>query len=303
MIQFLYNYYLTRLNIDKKNNISKRLEWYLYRYLKSALVIYYGHLSNKKIGIDENSNVVVSLTSFPARIHLVELAIKSILNQTYKPLKVILWLGKEKFPKKEEELPESLLNLTKKGLEIEFCEDLKPHTKYFYAFKKYPNNLIVTVDDDIFYPNKMLEKLSELYKKYPNCVIANRVREIKVTNGQFEVYRNWKINGIGHSNPSKKLLATGVGGVMYLPNMFKSCLLNVENLRRLAYITDDIWLKANGMNSQISVVFTNYFMKSFMEIPKSQKENLHALNVFEGNNDLQIKATFEYFGINENSFD
>lgn len=41
--------------------------------------------------------IVVSLTSFPARIKKVHIVIESLLNQTIKPDKIILWLSKEQF--------------------------------------------------------------------------------------------------------------------------------------------------------------------------------------------------------------
>ena len=55
--------------------------------------------------------VIVSVTSYPARINEVVLAIKTIYRQTMLPDKVILWLGEEKFPNKFDDLPKELLQL------------------------------------------------------------------------------------------------------------------------------------------------------------------------------------------------
>ena len=49
--------------------------------------------------------LIVSLTSFPARIHLVHYAIYSLLRQSLKPNRIVLWLGEDKFPDKENDLP------------------------------------------------------------------------------------------------------------------------------------------------------------------------------------------------------
>ncbi len=64
--------------------------------------------------------------------------------------------GKEQFPAGK--LPESVQRLTTRGLEICYCEDLKSHKKYFEAMKQFPQEIIVTADDDILYPENHLEK-------------------------------------------------------------------------------------------------------------------------------------------------
>ena len=303
MIHFLYNYFLVQQKVNERSTVFKRLHWMLYKFLKKGLFNYYKKLPVKKLKTSEDSNVIVSLTSIPERIDKVPIVVKSMLNQTYKPLKVVLWLGQEKFPNRESGLPDSLLVLKDYGLEIEFCEDLKPHTKYFYAFKKYPNHLIVTVDDDLFYPVNMLEKLMEFHSVNPNCVIANRVREIAYAKDKIKHYRTWQINRINHSLPSNKLLATGVSGVLYRPNLFKQNLFNTSKIKELALNVDDIWLKANEIVSDLPVVFTNYFFNPFIEIANSQKSTLNSENVFNGGNNVCIKETFSFFGINEKSFE
>ena len=42
-----------------------------------------------------DDSIIVSMTTFPARIGYVHLAIKSLLNQTVSPRKIILWLAKD----------------------------------------------------------------------------------------------------------------------------------------------------------------------------------------------------------------
>ena len=46
---------------------------------------------------------IVSLTSFPARINTAHLAINTLLQQTFKPDRIILWLASEQFAKKEKD--------------------------------------------------------------------------------------------------------------------------------------------------------------------------------------------------------
>ena len=297
MIHFIYNYFLTRQPTKKDNKLNLWIQWQIYKFLKVNLIRFYKNVSKNSLGIDGTSNIIVSLTSFPARIDVIYLSIKSILNQTLKPKKIVLWLGEDQFPLGEEGLPLNLLELKSLGLEIAFCEDIKAHKKYFFAFQEYPENLIVTVDDDVIYPNNLLSTLWETHLKHPKSVVANRVRLMEMENEQFKPYRGWKINEVGAINPSKKIFSTGVGGVLYQPSLFPEAMFDIEGIKKVNCMNDDIWLKASQIKNNIPVAFTNYYLKQFIEIPDSQKESLYALNVFENDNDRQIKEVFDYFGI------
>ncbi|GGG53079.1 hypothetical protein [Bizionia arctica] len=303
MIHFLYHYFLTKKPAGKENKLKRWLVWQLYKYLKVALVRYYKNRSKEALGTDSDSNVIVSLTSFPARIDIVYLVIKSILNQTVRPNKIVLWLGIEQFPDGVESLPISLLELRPLGLDIEFCEDIKAHKKYYFAFQKYPENLIVTVDDDVIYPKDLLKVLLETHKRYPNSVVANRVRYMKKDGDSYVPYREWKINKVKDAEPSKYIFSTGVGGVLYQPSFFKKSFFDLEGIKKTDCRNDDIWLKAGQIANNIPVVFTNYYYNPLIEIPDSQKESLFSNNVFEADNDRQIIEIFDYFGITEASFE
>lgn len=303
MVHFVYNYFLTRKPPKKGNKIIPWLYWQIYKYLKVYLITFYKNVSKKSLGIDNTNNVVVSLTSFPARINVVYLSIRSILYQTQKPKKVVLWLGEEQFPLGEETLPDSLLELKSLGLEIEFCKDIKAHKKYFFAFQKYPNNLLVTVDDDVIYPRNLLTVLCETQRKYPNCVIANRVRLMEMSQDEFKPYRGWKINEVGDWNPSKRLFSTGVGGVMYQPDFFSKTFFDIEGIKKTNCSADDVWLKAGQIANNVSVAFTDYYFKQFIEIPDSQNESLYASHVFGSDNDRQVVEVFDYFSITKKSFE
>ena len=74
-------------------------------------------------GVDGQSRLIVSLTTYPARISSVWITVTSLLQQTKKPGKVVLWLAVEQFP--DRRIPKSLKRLERRGLEIRFCEDIK----------------------------------------------------------------------------------------------------------------------------------------------------------------------------------
>ncbi|MBU2929552.1 hypothetical protein [Winogradskyella psychrotolerans] len=303
MLHSLYNYFLTHKKNRQRNSLHKWLHWQLYKFLKSQLVEHYKNLATSNLRVDASSNIVVSLTSFPARIDVVHLAIRSVLNQTKKPKQVVLWLANEQFPLGEQGLPNKLLELKPLGLKIDFCEDIKAHKKYFFSFQEYSENLIVTVDDDIIYPRNFLEVLLDTHQKYPNCVVANRVRYMEVGADGFKPYREWKINKVDGDNPSKRIFSTGAGGVLYQPRFFQNSFYDIEGIKKTNCRNDDIWLKSGQLANNVSVAFTNFYVRQFIEIPDSQKESLFSSNVFEADNDRQMDEIFKYFGITNKAFD
>lgn len=160
-------------------------------------------------------SVIVSMTTFPARISYVHLAIKSLLSQTVIPEKLILWLVKDQF--RDVAIPEQLRALCAYGLEIRFCdEDLLAHKKYYYAMRTFPEQVIVTYDDDIIYPEDSLEKLLMMHRKFPDAIICNRGREIEMNGGFVAPYKDWKVSGrVPAGLPSYRVMASTGAGTLY----------------------------------------------------------------------------------------
>lgn len=61
--------------------------------------------------IKRQVSVIISLTTFPARIQDAEKTILSLLNQECKPDNILLWLAVEQFPNMEEDIPNNILEL------------------------------------------------------------------------------------------------------------------------------------------------------------------------------------------------
>lgn len=126
--------------------------------------------------MSENDEIVVSLTTHGKRIHTVWLAIESIMRQTLKPHKIVLWLVVSEFYRKE--LPASLKILQKRGLTIEYSkENYKAATKLLPSVKKFHNKNIITIDDDRIYHPTLIEELWKQHLIHPNCIVSPHVRK------------------------------------------------------------------------------------------------------------------------------
>ena len=136
----------------------------------------------KSCGITgDDKDLIVSLTSFPQRMYELHYTLYSLLTQNIKPGKIILWLAEEEFPHLEKDIPKKVLNLRNNGLEIKWCNNIYSYKKLIPALKNYPDNIIVTADDDIFYENDWLEKLILSHEKDKKSIICHRAHKIKLT--------------------------------------------------------------------------------------------------------------------------
>jgi len=242
-----------------------------------------------------SNDIIVSLTSYPARIQFVSKVISSIFDQTVKADKILLWLAEEQFPNREEDLSEELLEQTKKGLEIRWCDDLKPHKKYYYTMQEFPDSIVITVDDDVIYNSKLIETLLISYIHYPFAVSAMRAHLIKFDeNGKISPYCKWKREYKYFGIPSMALCATGVGGILYPPRVMHEELFNKNQIYKLCIYADDLWLKVMQILTNTPVVIAGESAK-LLYIENSQSEALWKTNDAEGANDIQFSKILENY--------
>jgi hypothetical protein len=74
--------------------------------------------SHRHVDWNPESNLIISLTSFPARIDHAWITIESLFQQNFRPWKVVLVLSDEEFPTRE--LPKSILRQQAGGRKISF---------------------------------------------------------------------------------------------------------------------------------------------------------------------------------------
>lgn len=240
--------------------------------------------------------LIVSLTSFPARIHTVYNTLSTIYNQTMQPYKVILWLAKSQFPLEREELPESLLEYCELGLEIRFVdEDLRPHKKYVYAMQEYPEALIVTIDDDLLYDPYMLETLFVSYLHFPDAVSSVRAHLMLPDSNKLAPYSKWAKEFSGVIGvPSYQLFSTSGAGTLYPPGCMDSEVFNKTSIRELCLNADDLWLKVMQLKKGTPVVLAVKNEKLNI-VEGSQNFALQHSNVYQDANDEQLNKVLSVY--------
>jgi hypothetical protein len=131
---------------------------------------------------------IVTLTSYGKRVKsTAPYTICSLLNQTLAPDRIILWLANGT------KIPPILKVLTQKGLEIKYCEDIKSYKKLIPALKQFPDDVLITADDDVYYPENWFEQLKNAYDNDNKKIYAHRMHEISFDEQRNMMpYKKWR---------------------------------------------------------------------------------------------------------------
>lgn len=202
--------------------------------------------------IQRDVPVIISLTSYPARMNSIMYTLRSLMTQTVKPDKIILWLTEEQYPRREADVPLEILNLRKYGLTIGWYDrPIRSYTKLIPTLQQYPDAIIVTADDDIQYRRDWLEGLYNAYLKNPKVVHTYASHRVTFSGNDIIPYNEW--NDIKTESTSFANLIMGVCGVLYGPNLLHLDVLDEENFMKLAPTVDDLWFWAMAVKNKIKI--------------------------------------------------
>lgn len=243
--------------------------------------------------------LVVTLTSYGRRVRKTVIhVLKSLLLQSRRPDRIILWLDNSNFS--SENVPSNLANLCRKyGVEIRFCDDIRSYKKLVPALELCPNDILVTVDDDIVYKRGFLKCLYDAHLRYPNHVLSTLAHCPVVEGKQFVPYRNWKHNITRMGDD--KVFPLGCGGILYPPASLYKDVSCKELFMKLAPQADDIWFWAMAVMAGTKhrlVDFGYSFYHIDMLYQKLHKgSSLMSSNLYGDCNDVQIKRVMEYYDV------
>lgn len=239
---------------------------------------------------------IISLTSYPERIEPVSKVIKSLFQQSIKADEIILWLSQDEFPERENNLPESLISmLGKNGFWICWVpKNLKSHKKYFYALQEYPDDIVITVDDDMYYSSQLVEELLCIYQKYPDSIAARGIRIMLKNESGIADYTLWNTECEKYREQKRMdLCAIGCYGILYPPHIANERWFDVSTMMNLSPNQDDLWLKYNEILDGVSVVYGgNKNLDKIVE--ESQKCALFKMNVGENQNNRCIEQLYSW---------
>ena len=237
---------------------------------------------------------IVTLTSYSNRIAATAPnAIWSIFQQSVLPDRIILWLAHG------ETVPTQLRILQEHGLEIRFCEDVRSYKKLIPALKEFPEDFLITADDDLYYPRNWFAKLKMAYEADPGKIYAHRAHVITLgQDGKILPYRQWRLCAAGVETPQGLIFPTGGGGILYPPHSLHSLVTDEKEFTSLCPTADDVWFWAMAKlrGSQYNVIPYGYGHGGLLFGIQNDggEEALWRKNA-EGDNDKQIAAVLRRF--------
>ena len=241
--------------------------------------------------------IIVSLTSYEDRFSDLPKTIYSLLNQTLRPDRIILWLDERGDDLTT--LPYEITRFIKNGLEIRFVKDIGPYTKVVYAFKEFYESIIVTADDDIYYPKNWLKYLYLSYVSNQDDIHCHRAHRVGLKYGKILPYENWE-KQVEEESARYDNFLTGAGGVLYPPKCFSNEVLREDVFLKYAPSADDIWLWVMALvhgkkirvvkNHYKTLISTNLFRQIF-------GKTLYSVNK-DGQNDIQLNNLMKFYSNN-----
>ena len=265
------------------------------RFVFNPLIRYNSNLMSKYIGINQvqrETPIIVSLTSYEAHFKDLEISLYSLLNQSLKPDRIILWLSDE--IKSLNELPYEITKYIKNGLEIRIVKDIGVYTNTIYAIKEFPEAIIVSADDCIYYPAKWLEKLYHSYIAHPKDIQTHLAHRVVLKNNKISEFKNWE-KFVQEESARFDNFAIKTGGILYPPNCFPSEVLRNDIYLKYAPTADDIWFWVMALlsNRKIRVVKNHIKTLSYINLIH------HILQLRQNKickqNDEQIKNLLKFY--------
>ncbi|GHU58690.1 hypothetical protein FACS1894133_3920 [Clostridia bacterium] len=254
--------------------------------------------------LPRDKHIIVSFASMPARVEAAVYVADAMLRQTVRPDMVLLWLTQAEYDeafadgryKYEYEV------LKQRGLTVRICEDnIRPHKKYYYTMREFPDSYVITVDDDAFYGTRLIETLLNSVSKYPDAISAMWLLDMLPDGNADTVtkippYATWHkyLVDIGKP-PSHSYCILGVGGTVFPPGCLDPRVFNINSIRKRAITCDDIWLTAMAILRGTKRICAAPDFQ-FVNIPGSLTTALAFTNE-RGTNDEAVRLVFNKFDV------
>ena len=260
-------------------------------------------LPNNFIGNDfRDGDIVVSITSYGKRVHdALPYMLYSLLIQTILPKKIVVYLDYDNWSLVN--LPWQLKRLQEVGVDIRFCKDIRSYKKLIPALLNFPNNAILTLDDDIYYNRNYMEWMTTAYNASDKRTVLGQWGCIPTKmDGNYIPYNQWPDCKKGTKNDEKSFI--GCCGICYPPHIFDDEIFNEEVFMQLCPIADDIWFwvmqERLGIERQYIEPWGRGYHTSvnrIEEFDRTQTGTLMSQNLIAGKNNQQLFNVVEYYNI------
>lgn len=275
------------------------------RDLSSSPIYEHANNPNTYVGssAEKEGRPLISLTTISTRLDRVGHTISTALEQTLKPHSINLYISPDPYLIDEgvQANDPNLEQIAELGANIYFVGNIGPYRKQYPIIRQLHkagasfNTPLITIDDDVIYPNTIVEQLMTAANK-TNAVVSHRGRQITFRDGWYESYKSFVPPGRDESILN---IGTGRNGIAYRLGHFPTSYNDYVG-PCIAPTADDLWCKLITANYCIPTIIlepTAMFdtKVDFKETAPMDKRGLfHNFNA-KGRNDVALTSLELYF--------
>lgn len=219
--------------------------------------------------LNPTSDFVISVASYPARIHLVPAVFESLARQTVNPRHAYLVLSEEDYP--DERVPKGIEKLVERGVEIVWTRNNPYAVKVITPIlARNSACAICTFDDDQIYGQTVLAELVSRGRKEPRTIVGFWGKAL-YRRGQVLRMMYREAEKADECTPSNRLYLIKGSGVFYSPDSLDQRVTELDAIHRIVPGRGaDIWLWAAALAGDAKQVCISSKANSRMWIPIPQ---------------------------------
>ncbi|MDR2194218.1 MAG: hypothetical protein LBP19_07110 [Treponema sp.] len=163
------------------------------------------------------------------------------------------------------------------------------------ALRAFPDDALITADDDIIYAHNWFELLKTEHERYPLCIVFHRAHKVYADkdNPRHPLpYRYWGLEEFPAENESSDwFFPTGGAGALYPPGSLHPVVSETAEFQALAPTGDDIWFWACAKLQKTPYRYIPNGYRSITSTPMPDGDRpLLFINVVANGNNTQITA-------------
>ena len=250
-------------------------------------------LDARNLANTNRADVIVTLSTIPSRIALMEPTIKSLLRQTLSPRQIVINVPEFSLREKTVySIPPFLEAL--RSVTINHCVDRGPATKFLPVINESnPDQAIVVVDDDRIYPPRLVEELWQAASADPDAAfcMSGWTVPADLTDRPTTIWSNFWLTPptqfrgrrLTKRRPIDMLM--GYAGYIIRPRQLDLKALNdYSSAPQEAFYVDDVWISAHCQVAKYALPTRRFNYQSKVRKRKYDLTALAAINKGPGDN-------------------
>ena len=229
--------------------------------------------------------VIISMATIPSRMKRLEENIPSVLKQKY-PFDLFMINVLDNLSEEEYEFYDKFKKLDNRIVINKVEQKWRSCNKLIPALKLFPDDIIITIDDDIYYPEDCIGALMQQWVKTPKCIIAHEINPLLLE--QEETYINY-LNGLDVKLMQKEWGKYLTGCCLFPPHTFDGTeIFDFDKMMEYTQGThDELWFWINSTLNGVMCVGLNYVRSFGPEVLTAWEEDEFKLSDTNTDKDKQ----------------